>query len=182
MSDNVLCNSSFYLLQILVSLLYKWKNWGTEGLCHLTKLKSSLKGRTKNCTRRVWLQCPTSIWYNSVSDLWVLKYPLLSLILRVLLFSYSPISLYYSNAWDVFFPMFFVALIPTHPTKLSSLNLFFFNNFIYLFMFGCAECSLLCGIFSSCGKQGLLSGCCECASHCSGFFCCGAHAQRVCRL
>ena len=64
----------------------------------------------------------------------------------------------------------------------DSVKNFFFILCIYLFMFGCAESSLLCGIFSSCGKQGLLSGCCECASHCSAFFCCGAHAQRACRL
>ena len=29
----------------------------------------------------------------------------------------------------------------------------------YLFIFGCTESSLLCGSFSSCGKQGLLSRC-----------------------
>ena len=30
------------------------------------------------------------------------------------------------------------------------------NNFIYLFVFGCAGSSLLCGLFSRRGEQGLL--------------------------
>ena len=29
---------------------------------------------------------------------------------------------------------------------------FFFNGFIYLFIFGCTGSSLLCGLFSSCGE------------------------------
>ena len=33
----------------------------------------------------------------------------------------------------------------------------FFNNFIYLFIFGCAGSPLLHKLFSSCGEQGLLS-------------------------
>ena len=36
---------------------------------------------------------------------------------------------------------------------------FFFDNFIYLFVFGCAGSSLLCWCFSSWGEQGLLSSC-----------------------
>ena len=31
------------------------------------------------------------------------------------------------------------------------------EHFIILFIFGCAGSSLLCGLFSGCGKQGLLS-------------------------
>ena len=38
-----------------------------------------------------------------------------------------------------------------------------------LLIFGCARSSLLCGLFSSCGKWGLLSSCIVWASHCSGF-------------
>ena len=37
-------------------------------------------------------------------------------------------------------------------------ELFFFNSFIFglnLFIFGCAESSLLCGLFSPFGKRGL---------------------------
>ena len=33
------------------------------------------------------------------------------------------------------------------------------EHFIILFIFGCAGSSLLCGLFSGCGKQGLLSSC-----------------------
>ena len=33
---------------------------------------------------------------------------------------------------------------------------FFFNLFIYLFIFGCVGSSLLCVGFSSCGERGLL--------------------------
>ena len=40
-----------------------------------------------------------------------------------------------------------------------------FYNFIYLF--GCAGSSLLCGLFSSCGSR---------APYCSGLSCCGAWA------
>ena len=48
------------------------------------------------------------------------------------------------------------------------LVLFVVILFIYLF-FGCAESSLLCGLFSSCVEQGLISSCGARVSHCSGF-------------
>ena len=48
--------------------------------------------------------------------------------------------------------------------------------FIRLCNFGCAVSSLLCGLFSSCGEQGLLSSCRVWASHCSDFSCCRARA------
>ena len=40
--------------------------------------------------------------------------------------------------------------------------------------FGCAGSLLQCGLFSSCGDQGLLSSCSALASHCGSFSCCGA--------
>ena len=45
--------------------------------------------------------------------------------------------------------------------SLLLLSFLFFSlyNCIYLFTFGCAGSSLLCRLFSSCGKQGPLSGC-----------------------
>ena len=49
------------------------------------------------------------------------------------------------------------------------------NNFIYLFI-GCVESSLLHELFSSYGKQGLLSSCDVRASHCTGFSCCRPQA------
>ena len=52
-------------------------------------------------------------------------------------------------------------------------NLSIFQKIIYLFAFGCVGSSLLCGLFSSCAKQGLLSSCREQASDRGGFFCCG---------
>jgi len=57
------------------------------------------------------------------------------------------------------------------------LNIIFvvwFAYFIYLFI--CAGSSQLQGIFSSCGKWGLLSGFGTWASHCSSVPCCGAQA------
>ena len=51
-------------------------------------------------------------------------------------------------------------------------QLFFFNCFIYLFIFGCAGSSLLLGIFSSCDKRELLFSCIVWASHCGSFSCC----------
>ena len=53
---------------------------------------------------------------------------------------------------------------------------FFFYLSIYLLIYGCAESSLLCGIFSSCGKLRLPSSCRIWPSHCTGFSCCGAWA------
>ena len=47
---------------------------------------------------------------------------------------------------------------------------------MYLFILGCAGSSLLCGLFRSCGKWGLLSSCGARASDCAGFFCSGAQA------
>ena len=46
----------------------------------------------------------------------------------------------------------------------------------YLFSFGCAVSSLLCGLFCSCGEQGLLACCCVLGSHFRSFSCCGAQA------
>ena len=57
--------------------------------------------------------------------------------------------------------------------KISRISFNYFFNFIFLFIFGRAGSSLLRGIFSSCGEQGLLSRDAR-ASHCSGFSCCGA--------
>ena len=53
--------------------------------------------------------------------------------------------------------------------------LLFFNNFVYLFIFGCAESSLLCGLFLV-WRGGLPSSLSVQASHCSGFSCCGERA------
>ena len=54
--------------------------------------------------------------------------------------------------------------------------LLFFNNFINLYLFFCAESSLLCRLSRSCSQQGLLSDCIARASQCSGFSCRGAQA------
>ena len=48
----------------------------------------------------------------------------------------------------------------------------FFILKVYLFIFGCAGSSLLCGLFSSCGEWGLLSSCSVQAFHCGGGFSC----------
>ena len=40
---------------------------------------------------------------------------------------------------------------------------------VILFSFGCAESSLLFGLFSSCGEQGPLSSCSAWTSHGGGF-------------
>ena len=52
--------------------------------------------------------------------------------------------------------------------------------FIYLLIFiifGCTGSSFLSRLFSSCGKQGLLSSRGARLSHCDGFFCCRARLQ-----
>ena len=41
----------------------------------------------------------------------------------------------------------------------------------FIIYFGCSGCLLLCGFFSSCGKQGPLSSCRVQASHCGGLAC-----------
>ena len=48
---------------------------------------------------------------------------------------------------------------------------FFFFKDIYLFIFGCAGSSLLCGLFSIFREWGLLSACSTWAFHCGGFSC-----------
>ena len=58
----------------------------------------------------------------------------------------------------------------------SIIIFFFIILFMYSFIFGCAGSLLLCGLFSSCSKQGLVSSCGLQTSHCSGFSCCGAQA------
>ena len=57
---------------------------------------------------------------------------------------------------------------------LKSISLFLQN--FHLFIFGCAASSLLCGLFSSCSEQELLSSCSVWASHCGVFSCCRAWA------
>ena len=48
---------------------------------------------------------------------------------------------------------------------------------IYLFIiFGRTGSLLLCGLFSSCSKRGLLSSCGAQASHCGSFYSCQAQA------
>ena len=49
-----------------------------------------------------------------------------------------------------------------------------FDNFIYLFIFGCAGSSLLCGLFSNCSEEELL--CCICGLLILVFSCCRIHA------
>ena len=56
----------------------------------------------------------------------------------------------------------------THIFKFITLSSFLK---IILFIFGCAGSSLLRGLFSSCGEEGLLSSCGVRASRCSGFSC-----------
>ena len=65
---------------------------------------------------------------------------------------------------------------------LNSWSLNHHSLFLKLFIFGRSGSSLLCGLFSSCGKQGLLSSCGVWASHCSGFSCCAAWAHGLQQL
>ena len=53
----------------------------------------------------------------------------------------------------------------------KALKLCFFNNYIYLFIFGCAGPSLLCGLFPNCSEWELLPSCSAWVSHCGGLFC-----------
>ena len=55
----------------------------------------------------------------------------------------------------------------------------FKTSFLSFFIFGYTGSSLLCGLFSSYGKRGLLSSCGARASHYGGFSCCGAQAQEL---
>ena len=63
------------------------------------------------------------------------------------------------------------------PANMFICTIFYIILFIYI-IFGCARSSLLCGLFSSCGKQRLLSSCSAWASRCSGFSRCRAQALR----
>ena len=69
----------------------------------------------------------------------------------------------------------YIIFILDHVTKAKWLTLIkIFLKMILLinlFIFGCAGSSLLHGLFSSCGEQGLLSSCPARASPCSGFSC-----------
>ena len=60
---------------------------------------------------------------------------------------------------------------------------------LYVLIFGCAGSLLLHGLFSSCGKQGLLSSCDAQVSHCGVSLVteyrlnrCGARAQLLCSM
>ena len=61
----------------------------------------------------------------------------------------------------------------SQPKGMSFFNMY---NFIYLFIFGCSGSPFLCGLFFSCGEQGLLSSRRAQASHGGGFSHCGAQA------
>ena len=73
-------------------------------------------------------------------------------------------------------PIFFTYGYSADSCDFGVLSLFFNeylkNNFIYSFIFGYAGSLLLCGLFSRCGKQGLLSSRGVGASHCGGCSCC----------
>ena len=56
---------------------------------------------------------------------------------------------------------------------------FFFNKFIYLFIFGCVGSSLLRAGFLWLWQAGVTLSCGERPSHCGGFSCCGARALGV---
>ena len=62
--------------------------------------------------------------------------------------------------------------------RTMSLTLFFFNKFIYLFIyfFGCVGSSLLRAGFLKLRRAGATLRCGAWASHCGGFSCCGAQA------
>ena len=66
----------------------------------------------------------------------------------------------------------YIKLLSVLSGSCHCLSFFFF----FLQIFGCAGSSLLSGLFSSCGKQGLCYSCGVQVSHCSGFSCCGAWA------
>ena len=53
---------------------------------------------------------------------------------------------------------------------------YFFNKFIYLFIYGCVGTSLLHAGFLQLQRAGATLHCSEWASHCSGFSCCGVWA------
>ena len=61
------------------------------------------------------------------------------------------------------------------PEWRSHVGALHFLLFTYVFIFTCAESSLLCGLFSCWGKWGLLCSCHARAAHCGGFSC-GAQA------
>ena len=63
-------------------------------------------------------------------------------------------------------------LLPLHSCeRIFTCILIYMHVFLqcYLFIFGCAGSSFLHGLFSICGRQGLLSSCHVRAFHCSSF-------------
>ena len=58
----------------------------------------------------------------------------------------------------------------------SHYSFLLFNNFTYLYIFGCAGSSLLREFFSSCGETGTRFCCSALSSHCGGFPCYRAQA------
>ena len=56
---------------------------------------------------------------------------------------------------------------------------FFFNKFIYLFIFGCVGSSLLHAGFLQLWRAGATLCCGARASHCGGFSCCEARALGI---
>lgn len=92
--DNVLSNPLLHPEEILVSFLCRWGNWSTERLCHLMKFRQPPNGRARNWTQAIWLTAVSMLSFKAALNLWVLTCPLLPPVLRVLLFSYSPISLH----------------------------------------------------------------------------------------
>ena len=76
--------------------------------------------------------------------------------------------------------------VSTHPFSMpvslflpcKYVHLYHFKNYFIYIIFGCARSSLLCGLFSSCGKQRLLSSCSAWASRCSRFSHCRTQALR----
>ena len=89
------------------------------------------------------------------------------------LFMTSPCPFYLAVWFSAYFTT--CLLISSTTCRTVVFNEFFFQ-ICYLLIFGYAGSSLLCGLFSSCREQGLLSSCGAQASHCRSFSCCEAQA------
>ena len=135
---------------------------------HLKSMLSRFMRCTKNCSACSWLAVVNRKGPKFLKNL-LQKLNKLGLICHIQLTSHQPPLL--QASWQLFAGK----IVSTVSRRQKMLSKSWLNpqawifHYYYYYFFDYAGSSLMCGLFSSCREQGLLSSCNVGASHCGGF-------------
>ena len=143
--------------------------WISVKPVHLKSMLSRFMRCTKNCSACSWLAVVNRKGPKFLKNL-LQKLNKLGLICHIQLTSHQPPLL--QASWQLFAGKI-VSTVSRRQKMLSKSWLnpqaWIFHYYYYYYFFDYAGSSLMCGLFSSCREQGLLSSCNVGASHCGGF-------------